>query len=197
MAEAAYGLPARQNMSVLDPKQAAYLQGYQQGEPLAYLGMASPFAAPAAVAGAKALAPKAGMMAENYMVKQGMMPSVVPQTRKDILEKQFNKTEQLNPNFLGDDLFEKGVKQAEFDDSNAYVRYLQDNKGNIRVLTLETENSPNVRGRQVLDWLKDTYKKPIKVNEVDTSASGYWDKMQKEGRIEDWSHKIYDGKIIE
>jgi hypothetical protein len=37
-------------MSVLDPKQAAYLQGYQQGEPLAYLGMATPFAAPAAVA---------------------------------------------------------------------------------------------------------------------------------------------------
>ncbi len=71
MAEAAYGLPARQNMSVLDPKQAAYLQGYQQGEPLAYLGMATPFAAPAAVAGAKAVAPKAGMALENYMAQQG------------------------------------------------------------------------------------------------------------------------------
>jgi hypothetical protein len=35
--------------------------------------MAAPFAAPAAVATAKALAPKAGMMAENYMVKQGMI----------------------------------------------------------------------------------------------------------------------------
>jgi hypothetical protein len=60
-------------MSVLDPKQAAYLQGYQQGEPLAYLGMATPFAAPAAVAGAKAVAPKAGMALENYMAQQGLI----------------------------------------------------------------------------------------------------------------------------
>lgn len=72
-AEAAYGLPARQNMSVLDPNQAAYLQGYQQGEPLAYLGMATPFAAPAVAAGAKAVAPKAGMALENYMASQGLL----------------------------------------------------------------------------------------------------------------------------
>jgi hypothetical protein len=73
MAEAAYGLPARQNMSVLDPKQAAYLQGYQQGEPLSYLGLATPFAAPAVAAGAKAVAPKAGMAIENYMASQGLL----------------------------------------------------------------------------------------------------------------------------
>lgn len=72
-AEAAYGLPVRQNMSVLDPNQAAYLQGYQQGEPMAYLGAATPFAAPAAVAGAKAVAPKAGMALENYMASQGLL----------------------------------------------------------------------------------------------------------------------------
>lgn len=72
-AEAAYGLPARQNMSVLDPNQAAYLQGYQQGEPLAYLGAATPFAAPAVAAGAKAVAPKAGMALENYMASQGLL----------------------------------------------------------------------------------------------------------------------------
>jgi len=71
-AAGATGLPA-QEMSVLDPNQAPYMQGYSQGEPIAYLGMATPFAAPAAVATAKALAPKAGMMAENYMVKQGMI----------------------------------------------------------------------------------------------------------------------------
>ena len=77
MAEAAYGLPARQNMSLLDPNQAAYLQGYQQGEPLAYLGMATPFAAPAAVAGAKAVAPKAGMALENYMASQGLIQPLI------------------------------------------------------------------------------------------------------------------------
>jgi hypothetical protein len=71
-AAGATGLPA-QEMSVLDPNQAAYMQGYSQGEPIGYAGMAAPFAAPAAVATAKALAPKAGMMAENYMVRQGMI----------------------------------------------------------------------------------------------------------------------------
>jgi len=71
-AAGATGLPA-QEMSVLDPNQAPYMQGYTQGEPIGYAGMAAPFAAPAAVATAKALAPKAGMMAENYMVKQGMI----------------------------------------------------------------------------------------------------------------------------
>ena len=71
-AAGATGLPA-QEMSVLDPNQAPYMQGYSQGEPIGYAGMAAPFAAPAAVTTAKALAPKAGMMAENYMVKQGMI----------------------------------------------------------------------------------------------------------------------------
>jgi len=77
MAEAAYGLPARQNMSVLDPKQAAYLEGYQQGEPLSYLGMATPFAAPTVAAGAKAVAPKAGMALENYMASQGLLQPLI------------------------------------------------------------------------------------------------------------------------
>jgi hypothetical protein len=71
-AAGATGLQA-QEMSVLDPNQAPYMQGYTQGEPIGYAGMAAPFAAPATVATAKALAPKAGMMAENYMVKQGMI----------------------------------------------------------------------------------------------------------------------------
>jgi hypothetical protein len=71
-AAGATGLPA-QEMSVLDPNQAPYMQGYSQGEPIGYAGIAAPFAAPAAVATAKALAPKAGMMAENYMVRQGMI----------------------------------------------------------------------------------------------------------------------------
>ena len=71
-AAGATGLPAQQG-TVLDPNYQAYMQGYEQGEPVGYAGMALPFAAPAAVATAKALAPKAGMMAENYMVKQGMI----------------------------------------------------------------------------------------------------------------------------
>jgi hypothetical protein len=71
-AAGATGLPA-QEMSVLDPNQAPYMQGYTQGEPVGYAGMAAPFAAPAAVATTKALAPKLGQMTENYMVRQGMI----------------------------------------------------------------------------------------------------------------------------
>jgi hypothetical protein len=73
IAQAAYGLPPEPNMSVLNPEQAAYMQGYAQGEPLAYLGMLAPFAAPATVAGAKAVAPQAGMALENYMARQGLL----------------------------------------------------------------------------------------------------------------------------
>jgi hypothetical protein len=78
-AAGAMSLPPTE-MSVLDPNQAPYMQGYDQGEPFSIAAMALPFAAPAAVATAKALAPKAGRMAENYMVKQGFMPSIVPQS---------------------------------------------------------------------------------------------------------------------
>jgi hypothetical protein len=55
-----------------------YQQGFQQGEPyelpIALASMGAPLAVPAA----KALAPKAAQMAENYMVKQGFMPNIVP-----------------------------------------------------------------------------------------------------------------------
>jgi hypothetical protein len=71
-AAGATGLPPTE-MSVLDPNQAAYMQGYSEGEPIGYAGMAAPFAAPAAVATGKALAPKLGQVTENYMVKQGMI----------------------------------------------------------------------------------------------------------------------------
>lgn len=77
-AAGATGLPPTE-MSVLDPNQAAYMQGYSEGEPIGYAGMAAPFAAPAALATGKALAPKLGQVTENYMVKQGMMPTAVPQ----------------------------------------------------------------------------------------------------------------------
>lgn len=71
-AAGATGLPPTE-MSVLDPNQAAYMQGYSEGEPIGYAGMAAPFAAPAAVATGKALAPKLGQVTENYMVRQGMI----------------------------------------------------------------------------------------------------------------------------
>jgi len=71
-AAGATGLPAQQG-TVLDPNYQAYMQGYEQGEPFGYAAMATPAVIPVA----KALAPKAGQMAENYMVNQGFMPSIV------------------------------------------------------------------------------------------------------------------------
>ena len=103
-AEAAFGLPAQTDMSVLNPNQAAYMQGYSQGEPLAYLGMATPFAAPAAVAGAKAVAPKAGMALENYMANQGLLQNIVPvSTARDI---------KMPVSLPTDDVFRKAVENT-------------------------------------------------------------------------------------
>jgi hypothetical protein len=74
-AAGATGLPPTE-MSVLDPMQAPYMQGYSQGEPVGIAAMALPFAAPAAVAAGKALGPKAGQALESYMVNQGMIQPI-------------------------------------------------------------------------------------------------------------------------
>jgi hypothetical protein len=42
-AEGAAGLPQRENLSVLDPRNRSYMEGYQTGEPFSYAAMASPF----------------------------------------------------------------------------------------------------------------------------------------------------------
>jgi len=80
-AAGATGLPAQQG-TVLDPDYQAYMQGYEQGEPFGYAAMATPLVVPVA----KALAPKAGQMAENYMFNQGMMPSIVPPSPTKVAE---------------------------------------------------------------------------------------------------------------
>jgi hypothetical protein len=68
-AAGATGLPAKDILpgGALNPPNLAYQQGYEQGEPFSYAAMASPLAKPAA----KALAPKAYDMLENYMVQTG------------------------------------------------------------------------------------------------------------------------------
>jgi hypothetical protein len=68
-AAGATGLPAKDIApgGVLNPPNLAYQRGYEQGEPLSYAAMASPLARPVA----KALAPKAYDMLENYMVQTG------------------------------------------------------------------------------------------------------------------------------
>lgn len=73
-------------MSVLDPNQAPYMQGYGQGEPVGYAGLALPLAAPAAVATGRALAPKAGLLAEDYIRSMGGMTNIVPMDAAKVAE---------------------------------------------------------------------------------------------------------------
>jgi hypothetical protein len=76
-------------------------KGFKQGEPLALPIAVASMGAPLAAPVAKALAPKASQMIENYMVKQGMMPNVVPQgTRKEIIAKEIEKI-QPNVDYRG------------------------------------------------------------------------------------------------
>jgi hypothetical protein len=102
-AAGATGLPA-QEMSVLDPNQAPYMQGYSQGEPVGYAGLALPLAAPAAVAGAKALGPKAGQALEGYMASQGLMQNIVP---VDVA-----KSIKMPTTLPQDDIFKKAVENT-------------------------------------------------------------------------------------
>jgi hypothetical protein len=102
-AAGATGLPA-QEMSVLDPNQAPYMQGYSQGEPIGYGAMALPLAAPATVAAGKALAPKAGQALESYMASQGLMQNIVP---VDVA-----KSIKMPTTLPTDDIFRKAVENT-------------------------------------------------------------------------------------
>jgi hypothetical protein len=102
-AAGATGLPA-QEMSVLDPNQAPYMQGYSQGEPIGYAGLALPLAAPATVAAGKALAPKAGQALEGYMASQGLMQNIVP---VDVA-----KSIKMPTTLPTDDIFRKAVENT-------------------------------------------------------------------------------------
>ena len=88
-AAGALGVPANsQNIE--------YQQGFQQGEPYELPIALASIGAPLVVPAAKALAPKAGMMAENYMVKQGMMPSVVPPTTiKELIPQAYKEAFEM------------------------------------------------------------------------------------------------------
>jgi hypothetical protein len=75
--DAVAGAPASRT-SVLNPSDASYMEGYEKGEPYGIAAMALPFAGGAAKPLAKALAPKAAEMAENYLTKIGGIAHAVP-----------------------------------------------------------------------------------------------------------------------
>ena len=162
-AAGATGLPAQQG-TVLDPEYQAYLQGYEQGEPFGYAAMATPLVVPVA----KALAPKAGQMAENYMFNQGMMPSIVPPNPTKVAE----ALRQPLKNELG---FYSPLDEAVMNLQNPkgtgqqYLAQLLKTQGvkqeevSTRGLDTFLTNNPKVTKTQIEDFLGQN---PVKLKET-------------------------------
>jgi hypothetical protein len=70
--------------SVLDPNTARVRSGAEYGFPVGTAAQVLPMARPAQAA-AKALGPTAVGMGERYLQRQGLMPGVVPEGRKEII----------------------------------------------------------------------------------------------------------------
>lgn len=99
----------------------------------------------------------------------------------------------LNPFVVENDGDVSGGLYAEFDDE-AYLLFYQDRKGNIRLQS--AHSSEAIRGRDMLNWLSTMYGRPIVVNEVTTEAAGFWERMQSEGRIAQWSERRFTGVTV-
>ena len=117
-AAGATGLPAQQG-TILNPEYQAYMQGYEQGEPVAIASMALPAYALALRAGA----PKAAQMTENYMVNQGFMPSIVPPS----VANEMGMATKLP----ADDIFKQAVANtptARITDEGLYINLMRKQK---------------------------------------------------------------------
>ncbi len=84
---------------------------------------------------------------------------------------------------------------AAFFDDDAYAVYGIDGKGQVRVQSIAA--SENIRGRAIVDWIKQTYSKPIVVNEVAVGVEGFWNRMVDEGLVESWSEKRFVGELAQ
>lgn len=81
------GLENEDDISVLDPNGQAYLRGKEAGEPLGIASMIPVNPASALRGTAKFLAPKAGQMAEKYMISQGLIKPIVGDAAKPSVDR--------------------------------------------------------------------------------------------------------------
>jgi len=102
----------------------------------------------------------------------------------------------LKPTFVVDNDDPPGSKWAVFGDDEA------DNPAQIiywksrgKIVIQIFRSGPDVRGRDMLRWLKATYKLPIIVVEATMEASGYWDQMEQEGLIDGWDSDEFQGRV--
>lgn len=102
------GVPQKppSDIGVVDPRNRDYSKGYESGEQASVMtGLALPLT-PLAKPVGKALGKQAYEMTEDMLAKQGMMPSIVPESKqiKDTAEEFANKIKELG--------FEADVKHS-------------------------------------------------------------------------------------
>lgn len=131
------GTAPDQQGSVLDPNTARARAGAEIGFPIGTALQMMPFAKPAA-AGAKALGPTAGRMAEGYLQRQGLMPNIVPNSSK-----QFNVV-----NRDASEIFGAGAERLRYTDpaSGGSIEVLKRPDNTASVLSLEVPKSFRGKG---------------------------------------------------
>ena len=145
------GVPAKppSDIGVLDPNNNEYNKGYESGEfaanvtPFAALagGITKPFVKPVA----RAIGEQAWNATENMMQQQGLMPSVVPSSRKEIIEQAFEGTMPHYKDYENlSSVFEKaGLKIKETGSSKSNSKYVEiEDPVSGEVITARFANHP-------------------------------------------------------
>lgn len=97
----------------------------------------------------------------------------------DIVESVGNNAKAV-PNVTQDDGDVPHAMAAFFDD-DAYVRFWKIKTGFLVIQSIAS--SENIRGRDMLRWLLDTYGLPIVAVEVTEASRGFWSKMKRDGLV--------------
>jgi len=78
---------------------------------------------------------------------------------------------------------------------DAHIRYAFDAGGSIHVLGIYA--AEGVRGHKMVGWLKETYQRPMAVNEIAPTARGFWEKMQAKGLVGRLSEDQFKGRAVQ
>jgi hypothetical protein len=80
-----------------------------------------------------------------------------------------------------------------FFDWDAYAVYGLDGEGQLRIQSIAASEA--IRGRSIVEWVKQTYGLPIVADEVAVGAEGFWDRMVSEGLVGSWSDQRFPGHL--
>jgi len=109
-AESFAQLPQQPNMSVLDPMQASYMQGYSAGEPYGLLAGLAPFTKGMPVgASIKDVSETAKLLQKNQVLPLQIDDKLIPVTMHKVEAKEGNKLVNVNT-----DVFDEAFKKTEW-----------------------------------------------------------------------------------